>query len=642
MISDEDVIQYENMQRQDKEHVHGQLAVEVARIKGILPNQDATWKVYDEENVSAADNNVDIKLDRWRQELEHFSVVQSEVDVENNEDRPTTNAEVLPLSDLWRPSVLNSIVEENEKMTGIEVEMLNEEQRRAYDIVDWHLRETIDGKNPPQLLMLIPGEGGVGKSKVIQTMSQSFKRHGVGHWEVKGAYTGIAASLIDGKTLHVLAGIPVRGGKQSAQTLKKLREFWRTKRYLIIDEVSMLSRSFFAKLCQIISTAMESDNDKVFGGLNVILVGDFHQFPPVVSRRSAPLYWPVDCRDDSEDDILGRKVYEQFTTVVQLKEQIRVKDEVWHDVLQHVRYGNCRQQHIDTIKKLIVTDPECPSTDFNSPSWKDAKLITPRHAVRTQWNSAAVKKHCSETHHRLYTFQAEDTINGRPVTNDEKIAIMTQTKGSKNHTDHAGLSKDIELAIGAPVMVTLNILTDLDVANGVRGRVEGLVLDERERLIQTKETHTIRLRYPPRYVLVKLDRTKAPNLDGLSPNVIPIVPVKKTFTITKNGTKVSVTRSQLPLTLAYAFTDYRSQGQTLQPVLVDIAPPPYGHLTPFNIYVALSRGTGRDNIRLLRDFDHTLLQQHPSEFLRLEDERLQKLNESTKELWHLSIKSIRK
>jgi hypothetical protein len=131
--------------------------------------------------------------------------------------------------------------------------------------------------------------------------------------------------------------------------------------------------------------------------------------------------------------------------------------------------------------------------------------------------------------------------------------------------------------------------------NGVRGRVEGLVLDERERLIQTKETHTIRLQYPPRYVLVKLDRTKAPTLEGLSPNVIPIAPVKKTFTVNKNGSKVSVTRSQLPLTLAYAFTDYRSQGQTLQPVIVDIAPPPYGHLTPFNIYVALSRGTGRES-----------------------------------------------
>jgi hypothetical protein len=186
----------------------------------------------------------------------------------------------------------------------------------------------------------------------------------------------------------------------------------------------------------------------------------------------------------------------------------------------------------------------------------------------------------------------------------------------------------------------MNILTDLDVANGVRGHVEGIVLDEREHLITRNNSHSIHLRYPPRYVLVKLDRTKAPVLDGLPENVIPITPVRKTFTINRNGERISVTRSQLPLTLAYAFTDYRSQGQTLQPILVDIGPPPYGYLTPFNIYVALSRGTGRDNIRLLRDFDHSLLQQHPSEFLRLEDDRLLKLNEITKKNWELRRNSI--
>jgi hypothetical protein len=83
---------------------------------------------------------------------------------------------------------------------------------------------------------------------------------------------------------------------------------------------------------------------------------------------------------------------------------------------------------------------------------------------------------------------------------------------------------------------------------------------------------------------------------GFPSNVIPVEPVKKTFTVTKDGNRMTVNRTQLPLTLAYAFTDYRSQGQTLAPVIVDIGPPPYGHLTPFNIYVALSRGTGRDNI----------------------------------------------
>jgi hypothetical protein len=56
--------------------------------------------------------------------------------------------------------------------------------------------------------------------------------------------------------------------------------------------------------------------------------------------------------------------------------------------------------------------------------------------------------------------------------------------------------KDVELAIGAPVMVTMNILTDLDVANGVRGHVEGIVLDEREHLITRNNSHSIHLRYP--------------------------------------------------------------------------------------------------------------------------------------------------
>ena len=84
----------------------------------------------------------------------------------------------------------------------------------------------------------------------------------------------------------------------------------------------MLSRSFLAKLCWIISTAMESNEDQLFGGLNVVLVGDFHQFPPVLACRSAPLYWPVDSRNDSEDDILGRKICERFTTVIQLHQQI--------------------------------------------------------------------------------------------------------------------------------------------------------------------------------------------------------------------------------------------------------------------------------------------------------------------------------
>jgi len=62
------------------------------------------------------------------------------------------------------------------------------------------------------------------------------------------------------------------------------------------------------------------------------------------------------------------------------------------------------------------------------------------------------------------------------------------------------------------------------------------------------------------------------------------------------------------------------------PVLVDLAKPPTGSITPFAAYVALSRGRGRDSIRLLRDFEDKLFTTHPSEYLRKEKIRLESLS----------------
>ena len=58
-------------------------------------------------------------------------------------------------------------------------------------------------------------------------------------------------------------------------------------------------------------------------------------------------------------------------------------------------------------------------------------------------------------------------VDGCVVTNDEKIVIATWTKGSKSSMERAGLMKEVELVIGAPVMVMLNIHMELDIANGV-------------------------------------------------------------------------------------------------------------------------------------------------------------------------------
>lgn len=87
------------------------------------------------------------------------------------------------------------------------------------------------------------------------------------------------------------------------------------------------------------------------------------------------------------------------------------------------------------------------------------------------------------------------------------------------------------------------------------------------------------------------------------------------------------------MTESYALTDYHSQGQTITYVIVDIGPVPFGKLTPFNVYVALSRSSGHDMIQLLQDFDDSLFTKTPSAVLEQEDRWLVKLDIETKETW---------
>ncbi|KIO02612.1 hypothetical protein M404DRAFT_65468, partial [Pisolithus tinctorius Marx 270] len=129
---------------------------------------------------------------------------------------------------------------------------LLDDQWRAYNIIDWHLQQFVTGRCPDQLHMIIPGEGSVGKSRTIQTITENFARRGIQGMLVKVAYTGIAASVIDGKTLHNICMILLNGGKQSAQTMKRLEEYWQDKSYLIIDEMLMVSQALLAKVSNII------------------------------------------------------------------------------------------------------------------------------------------------------------------------------------------------------------------------------------------------------------------------------------------------------------------------------------------------------------------------------------------------------
>lgn len=121
-------------------------------------------------------------------------------------------------------------------------------------------------------------------------------------------------------------------------------------------------------------------------------------------------------------------------------------------------------------------------------------------------------------------------------------------------------------------MVTMNVETDLDIANGSRGTVQGIILHPDEP--EVGNGRRVRLKYLPEYILVKLDNARMAALSGLAEGVVPVVPSSKGFTITIEGKKTrTVHRAQYPMTPAYAFTDIRSQGQTIPRVIVDITIP---------------------------------------------------------------------
>lgn len=113
-------------------------------------------------------------------------------------------------------------------------------------------------------------------------------------------------------------------------------------------------------------------------------------------------------------------------------------------------------------------------------------LVTPRNSVRAAWNRAALRKHCARTGNILYQVTAEDTAdksNPRCCTMREKLLIAR-----KKVTDTGRLAQRVELAVGMQVMVTLNLATEADLANGSCGTVECIVLDSREPPLQVHDT----------------------------------------------------------------------------------------------------------------------------------------------------------
>jgi PIF1-like helicase len=471
---------------------------------------------------------------------------------------------------------------------------------------------------------------------LIGAITETFKTFHAEDKLAKCATSGVAAVVIGGQTFHSWAGIPINSPRKdnwvetNNQKLQRRRkQNIGGKQFLICDEVSMCTKRLKYRGSEIVAHVRAADGiataSESFGGMDTIDFGDFHQFPPV-GNPGAALYCDRPDTDDTHS-LKGRAIFQDYDRVVILSEQMRMTDGVWTGLLSRLRVGECTQEDIREVRKLVLTDPSCEVPNFNVAPWCDATLITPRNATKDLWNTAALERHCRRSGNRRYVVASEDTIkdSGEIPDRTTRLAIA----GLKDEVTQS-LKLRVELAIGMKAMVVLNIATEADVANGTRGTVVGFVLDPREETSPPDDDGLVHLRFPPPVIYFRPDMQTSVVFDGVPEGVIPISPSLVRFSVEVDGRKVKLERRQLAVVPGYAFTDYKAQGQTLEYVIIDISKPPSGSLSPFSVYVALSRSRGRATIRILRDFDPSLFMQHPSEDLRVDMIRLQRLNEETR------------
>ena len=93
---------------------------------------------------------------------------------------------------------------------------------------------------------------------------------------------------------------------------------------------------------------------------------------------------------------------------------------------------------------------------------------------------------------------------------------------------------------------------------------------------QGKDGTTV-LKYPPAIIFKPNGKCNI-KFDGLDEGLVPILPSKTAFSMVVKNRTHNITQKQLTLTPGYAFTDYKSQAQTIENVWIDIGQPPRGHI----------------------------------------------------------------
>lgn len=414
--------------------------------------------------------------------------------------------------------------------------LLSEDQQRAFDFIK-------SGSN-----VFITGPGGTGKSHLIRRIVEWAKAN---NKEVQVcALTGCAAILLEcgAKTVHSWAGIGLAGGP-SEKTITRIGKHkyksrpWRKVELLIIDEVSMMSKKLFEILDGIAKLVRKTT--KPFGGIQIVLSGDFYQLPPVGDQAEP---------DTAAFCFESPLWLDTVNTTIELKTMFRQQDQAYVKALNEIRVGLMKKSSFNLLctRVSVSCDSDIKPTML-MPMRRHADMINKRELERL-----------GNAEFRIYKMDNVDEreslneIQRRSICRTDPDMIVHEYDILRNNVM---AEKEVVIKVGSQVMCIANIDMEGPVAivNGSQGIVENFVGD-----------------LP--MVRFKDGQKRIIGYHIWSSENYPWVGVK-----------------QLPLIHAWAITIHKAQGVTLELAEIDA-----GHniFECGQTYVALSRVKSLDGLHL--------------------------------------------
>ncbi len=391
--------------------------------------------------------------------------------------------------------------------------------------------------------VFLTGEPGAGKTFTINKFIAYLRERGIE--PAITASTGIAATHIGGMTVHSWSGIGIKE-RLTKYDLDRISTNERVYRrlskthVLIIDEVSMLRAETLAMIDAVCRAIKQ--NSQSFGGMQVILVGDFFQLPPVQKEILEEVKQTTFLNMPKQTFAFESDAWRRLDPVVcYLSEQYRQDDPEFLDLLGAIRRSQIENKHLARIRSRIVTPGKLPVNT--------TKLFSHNADV-------------DEINLQMLAKITEPEQEFQMIASGPDALVTTLKRGC--------LSPQIlRLKKGAVVMCTKNNSKEKFV-NGTLGTVENFNPDTGYPLVRKR-----------------------------SGKLISVKPMD--WSVEENG-KIKAKITQVPLRLAWAITVHKSQGMSMDAAVMDLSRVfEYGQG-----YVALSRVRRLSGLHLVGINDRAL------------------------------------